>query len=218
MNKITSTYLFVFSFIVCVLFACNSKTKVDLTEEKTIHLVYDIPAVNENGELNVVIEIPAGTIQKWEVNKKTGQLDIEKIDGKIRKVDYLPYPGNYGMIPQTILPKALGGDGDPLDILILGPAAQKGSIVNCKIIGVLKLLDRGEQDDKLIAVQKNTKMYRVNDMNQLDSLYPGVSETIFTWFTNYKGPGKMQSQGFGKKEEAENILNEAIKAYKNVEQ
>lgn len=198
----------------CLLVACSSNHEIEKNVEQQQHLVFDIPPYNTDGELNAIIEIPAGTIEKWEINKESGELDIELINGKVRTVDYLPYPGNYGMIPQTLLPKELGGDGDPLDIIILGPSVEKGSIINCKLIGVLKLLDHGEQDDKLIAVQKGTDMYRVNTIHELDSSYLGVSENIATWFSNYKGPNKMKLQGYGEKAEAEQILIEAIEAFK----
>ncbi len=211
MNK----YIFSFLIIISILISsCEVINEVDSKISQKKHLVNDIAPYNNNGELNAVIEIPAGTIEKWEVNKQTGELDIEKISGEIRKIDYLPYPGNYGMIPQTLLPKSLGGDGDPLDIIILGPAGEKGSIVNCKLIGVLKLLDRGEQDDKLIAVQEGTKMFQIENIKQLDAKYFGILNSIETWFINYKGKGKMQPQGFGSKEEAQSILDAAIKAYK----
>lgn len=208
--------LFILILSILLLSSCSVKTETETPIEKKLHLVYDISSFNEIGELNAVVEISSGTIEKWEVNKETGELDIETIDGEIRKIDYLPYPGNYGMVPQTILPKELGGDGDPLDILILGPSVEKGNTVNCKVIGVLKLLDRGEQDDKLIAVQKGTKMYRLNDISELDSLYKGISLNIETWFTNYKGSNKMQSQGFGNKQEADKILSAAMKAYSKI--
>jgi len=60
------------------------------------------------------------------------------------------------MIPQTLLSKENGGDGDPLDVIILGPSISRGSVVKAHLIGVLKLLDGGEQDDKLIAIIDNS--------------------------------------------------------------
>ena len=73
------------------------------------------------------------------------------------------------MIPQTLLAKANGGDGDPLDILVLGPPVERGSVLSCKLIGVLYLKDRGEQDDKLIAVAENSpfeNLQSIEDLNQ----------------------------------------------------
>ena len=68
----------------------------------------------KNNHPQVVIEIPAGTIEKYEIDKKNGGLKIDQRDGKPRLIKFLSYPANYGMIPQTLLPKNLGGDGDPL--------------------------------------------------------------------------------------------------------
>ena len=187
----------------------NSNT---LVGEKNFLSGYE--PINPDKSLNVVIEIPAGTIDKWEVNKESGNMNWEIRNGKPRKVNYLGYPANYGMIPKTLLPKELGGDGDPLDVLILGPAVDRGTIVKAKLIGVLKLLDRGEQDDKLIAVMEGSIFYEVNSLKELDNSFKGVSTIIETFFSNYKGPGKMESQGFSENDEAKKILNNAIDEYK----
>jgi inorganic pyrophosphatase len=169
--------------------------------------------VFEDGDINVVVEIPTGSVQKWEVAKPSGEMKWQLVDDKPRKVKYLGYPGNYGMIPRTLLPKELGGDGDPLDVIVLGPAVERGSVIKCKIIGVLELLDRGEQDDKLIAVLEDTPFYSVNNMAELDANFNGVSEIVKLWFANYKGPGKMIPQGYADEIKAREILNAAIEAF-----
>ena len=74
-----------------------------------------LPAINENGTLNMVVEIPAGTNHKYEYDYGAKEFRIETINGNERVVDFLPYPGNYGFIPHT-----LSGDGDPVDVLVVG--------------------------------------------------------------------------------------------------
>jgi inorganic pyrophosphatase len=77
----------------------------------------------------VVIEIPSGTNEKFEVDKTTRQLKLEILnDGKQRLVNYLPYPFNYGMVPRTLLPKHLGGDGNPLGVIVLGKPIERGTV------------------------------------------------------------------------------------------
>ncbi len=169
---------------------------------------------NADGTINVVVEIPAGTTAKWEVSKPDGTMKWELVNGRPRVVNYLPYPGNYGMVPQTLLPKELGGDGDPLDVLVLGASVPRGSIVSAKLVGVLKLLDRGEQDDKLLAVSTDSPFSKIDDLDQLRTEFGGSLLIVETWFANYKGPGKMQSLGFANVASATNILNQAIAAYK----
>ena len=168
---------------------------------------------HKDGDVNALIEIPSGTLEKWELNKLNGKIEQEFIHKKARIVDYIGYPGNYGMIPKTLLSKEKGGDGDPLDVLVIGPPVARGSIIKSKIIGVLFLKDQGEQDDKLIAVSEKSRFYKLNDIAELNNNYRGVSEIIRLWFTNYKGPNKMKSTGFGNKLSAEKILNEAILNY-----
>lgn len=164
--------------------------------------------------VNIVIEIPAGTNQKWEVNKNTGFIEWQRI-GKdsLRVVNYLPYPANYGFIPQTLLNKNQGGDGDPLDVFLLGPGVERGSVVNSHIIGGIQMLDKGEQDDKLIAVSKDSHFGHIHSVSQLNIKYPGALEILTLWLQNYKGNNQIEIQSILDKEEALHMLNQAIDAY-----
>lgn len=161
--------------------------------------------VNEDGTVNVVIEIPAGDNDKWEV-KKEGTLRRDFKEGMPRVVQYLSYPVNYGMVPRTVLAKEAGGDGDPLDALILGPAIARGTVVRARLIGVLRLIDGGEKDDKVIGVRDAGPFTDVRSLEDLNRNYPGVTQILETWFLHYKGPGKMESLGFGEADEALRLL------------
>jgi len=165
--------------------------------------------VHSDPLVNFVVEIPAGTNAKWQVDKVTGKLEWERKDGRPRVVQYLAYPGNYGMIPSTSLPYEVGGDGDPLDVLLLGPALERGSIVHARPIGVLRLLDDGERDDKILAVQTQGPLSEVRDLASLDAHYAGALAIIETWFTHYKGPGRLVSKGYGDAAEALSIVKQA---------
>lgn len=177
------------------------------------NLLTDYEPLYPDGDINVIIEIPTGTIAKWEVTQPDGAIRWEFKDGKPRIVKYLGYPGNYGTIPRTLLPKEFGGDGDPLDIIVLGPPVPRGSAVKAKLIGVLKLWDEGEQDDKLVAALVDTPLYEANSIKELDEKFPGVTTIIEIWFVNYKGSGEIESRGYGEKEEAQQILEASIKAF-----
>lgn len=170
-----------------------------------------IPPITASGAVNVVVEIPAGTTAKYEMDKSSGTLEHERLDdGSLRYVDYLGYPGNYGFVPGTLLPSEEGGDGDPLDVVVLGPAAERGVLLRTRVIGVLRLKDGGEADDKLVAVELDGPLGDVESMDDLDRRYPGVSRILETWFVNYKGPGELKSGGFGTTEEANQILKQAV--------
>jgi inorganic pyrophosphatase len=173
----------------------------------------DYPPTDSSGNITVVVEIPAGTNAKWEVDKETGQLKWEFKKEKPRIVAYLGYPGNYGMIPRTILPKEQGGDGDPLDVIVLSPGVPRGSVVTARPIGVLKLLDGGEQDDKIIAVLPDSPLGGVSSLEELQSEFKGITDILEIWFSNYKGPGEMESKGFGDAAKARDIINDAVEAY-----
>ena len=174
----------------------------------------DFPYLNADGTINVVVEIPTGTTEKWEVEKKDGSLIWEFKNGKPRIVDYLGYPGNYGMVPQTVLAKELGGDGDPLDVVLIGPALPRGSVVKAKVIGVFKMIDGKELDDKLMAVSAGTPFFELNSVSELNKKFNGITQIIETWFLNYKGPGAVESKGFGDKEEAMTLLKVAAASFK----
>jgi inorganic pyrophosphatase len=191
----------------------TQKLELDQSSD-TLNVLTNITPYAQDGFVNALIEIPAGTIDKWELNKSSGKLEWESINGKPRKVNYIGYPGNYGMIPSTLLSKESGGDGDPLDILVLGPSTPRGSIVKCKIIGVLYLLDRGERDDKLIAISADSPLVDINNINELEYSYHGVLEIVKLWFENYKGHDLIKSPGYGNKTKAIDILKDAIEQYK----
>ena len=82
------------------------------------------------------------------------------------------------------------------------------------MVGVLKLLDGGEQDDKLIAVMEGTPFYNVNSLAELNTNFNGVSLIIETFFSNYKGHGEMEYLGLFDETEARKILDFAIEEYK----
>ena len=225
--KIRIIYYFIIVFISLpsLLYGDNRSTfygvapKLTYLDPYTIisdkHLWRDIPSIDEDGRLNVIVEIPAGRTEKWEVRKEDGALVWDFKKGKPRVVKYIGYPGNYGMIPQTLLPKKFGGDGDPLDVIILGPPILRGSIAKAKLIGVLKLRDGKEQDNKLITVGKDSPFYKVDSLEELDEKFPGILIILESWFLNYKGSGETESRGFGGTDVAKSILSRAIDYYRS---
>ncbi|MCH6200260.1 inorganic diphosphatase [Aquiflexum sp. LQ15W] len=222
MNKVTVRFIL---FLGIVLFSCQKRNESSVTvlpplpqvEEHSIkdsvHFLHGYPAMVGDSLINVVVEIPTGTLEKWEVNKENGHLELPEIDGIRRVVDYLGYPGNYGMIPQSLQDPAKGGDGDPLDILILGPPLTRGSLVECRVIGIIRMLDNGELDDKLIGLPAKGYLENIRTMKNLEDDYPGMIEILTIWFENYKGKGQVKIKSISEKEEAFQVLQEAIAAY-----
>lgn len=154
---------------------------------------YELAAFTEEG-MNVVIEIPAGTNRKIEYNMENKQFEVDVVDGKKRIIDFLPYPGNYGFIPSTMMDKERGGDGDALDILVLGESQETGTVMKVKPIAILELLDGGEIDSKIIGVPIDSSL-QVMNIDKFEDLlikYNGAQRIIETWFLNYKGLGEME--------------------------
>ena len=132
------------------------------------------------------IEIPAGTKQKWEFNFETGEMEKDYKDGKERIIQFLPYPGNYGFIPET-----LAGDGDPIDVIDLDEAGERGELKKVRIIGALNFEDKKEEDIKFIGVSPSGTFGHIQSIEQLLLEKPAVLEILKSWFLNYKKPGKM---------------------------
>ena len=148
--------------------------------------------------IEVIVEIPVGTHEKWEMQKSTGEIVWQHASGGSdgRVIDYLAYPANYGFIPNTELLISDGGDGDPVDVILLGPKIQRGERVMAQPIGILKMEDNGQRDDKVLAITGSQQFSGVDSLEELESSYPGVSQIISTWFANYKGGSVVVFQGW----------------------
>ena len=165
-----------------------------------------IPTFVREGVVQAVIEIPAGTNHKIEYKKGPRKFQYDKVDGKLRVIDFLPYPGNYGFIPSTLMDKKAGGDGDALDILVLSESVTTGDVLKVLPIATLSLKDGGEIDDKVIAVPllQELQIIKATSLKELESNYPEVKNMIEQWFLNYKGKGAMELIGWLNKEQTLN--------------
>jgi len=170
-----------------------------------LNLYKAIGAVNPDGTINGVIEIPQGTNAKWETDVDTGRIFWEIKNGVRRVVAFLGYPTNYGMVPRT-----LGGDGDPMDVLVIGKMELRGTIAKARVVGVMRMNDGGDVDDKLIAVEDGTALAGLT-MAQLEA--NGVGAVLKSWFESYKGPGEIVVTGFDGAEAAAAVLEESMAAY-----
>ncbi len=140
------------------------------------HPWHDLPnPVSSAGEaFNVVIEIPRGSKVKYEVDKPTGMLRVDRI-----LYSAVHYPANYGFLPRSYC-----GDGDPLDVLVLGnEPVYPLSIMQARAIGVMRMEDQG-QDDKIIAVHVHDPAFaEYMDLEQLPS---HTALEIQRFFQDYK--------------------------------
>ena len=129
--------------------------------------------------------------------------------GPPRVVQYLAYPTNYGIVPRT-----RAWDGDPLDVLVLGPSLPRGSVWAVRPVGLLRLTDAGERDDKILAVRPGAPLGTVRSLSALRRKHPGVTEILQTWFENYKGAASnLQSSGYGDAAEARQVIQDAARAF-----
>lgn len=125
--------------------------------------------------VNGIIEIPKNTRAKYELDKESGMLILDRV---IYSSMY--YPANYGFIPRTYC-----DDGDPLDIVVLTQIViEPLCIVPAKVIGAMQMLDQGEKDDKIIAVAIGDMS--VNHLNDVSELGPHFVKELQNFFEDYK--------------------------------
>lgn len=171
---------------------------------------------NQDGTINVVVEIPAGTSEKWEVNDDGTALVRDFTGDSPRVIDYLPYPGNYGLIPRTLLATEKGGDGGALDVMVIGEAVPRGSVVRARPIGIVRVVDRMEQDDKILAVMDGDTLKDVYDIEGLNARYPGAADIISIWWSNAHGKrSEVNLMGTGSRGQANAVIDYAAEAWKD---
>jgi inorganic pyrophosphatase len=155
--------------------------------------------------VNALIEIPQGSRSKYEVDKETGLLRLDRVI-----YSSFHYPVNYGFIPRT-----LGEDGDPLDILVLcSQPIQPLCLVEARVIGNMQMMDSGTRDDKIIAVA--AKDPSVNHFLKTDDLPQHFLLELKNFFEQYKvlENKKVVIDHFQDTKTAEQIIGEAIRLYK----
>jgi inorganic pyrophosphatase len=200
-------WVLLISSIVLFLFGCNLNNHRNEIVS-SLNYIHDIQPFTSDSLVNVVIEIPAGTNQKWEVSKQSGKIEWEKVStDSFRVVNYLPYPANYGFVPQTLLHNKSGGDGDPVDVFILGSAIHRSTICKVRIVGIIYMVDNDEQDAKLLAVGADDELFSdVNSYEMLSNNYVGVVEIIKLWLSNYKGVNSVKVDSVGDEKNAISFL------------
>ena len=176
--------------------------------------IYNTSTFSKDGTLNCVIEIPAGTNKKIEYNTKTNTFEVDQRNGKDRIISFLSYPGNYGFIPSTLSDNSKGGDGDALDMLLISESIPTGTIVEVIPIGMLKLLDNGEYDYKIICVPSDSQK-RIIDATTytvFSKKYSHAKDIIESWFLHYDiGGDTLTNEGWGDEKEALEEIRKSLK-------
>ena len=171
-----------------------------------MNIWHDIaPEMISPTDFSAVIEIPDGSNCKYELDKQTGLLRLDRV-----LYTSTHYPANYGFIPRTY-----ADDGDPLDVLVLcSESIHPMTLVQVYPIGVMRMIDNGALDDKIIAVPFSDPSY--NHYRSIDELPAHIFDEIMHFFSVYKQLENKQTavkELFDRKE-AEKIVAECIEAYK----
>ena len=158
-----------------------------------------------NSVYESIIEIPMGTKNKFEINKKTGKIKLDRV-----LYSALTYPGEYGFIEDT-----LSLDGDPLDILIISSYPTfPGCIVDARILGYLSVIDNGQHDEKVIAVvDKDPRFNHIQEIDDINHL----KDEIKDFFQNYKTLQniKVETKDFHDKNSAIKLIEECKIRFKD---
>jgi inorganic pyrophosphatase len=165
-----------------------------------------IPAgKNPPEDINVLVEIPQGSQIKYELNKESGALEVDRF---LYTSTY--YPFNYGFIPNT-----LSEDGDPIDVLVISSqAVHPGTVIPAKPIGILEMEDEAGIDWKVIAVPKEKIDPEYGKINDISELSDYLKSKIKHFFEVYKQlePGKwVKTKNFLDKTKAQEEIKKALK-------
>ncbi len=156
----------------------------------------------ENGVLNVVVEIPFGSTEKIEWSRTNMEMEVNR-----REPSTFPEPVNYGFIPKTT-----GGDGDNLDAIIISTSSiPTGSVIKSRIIGVMRFIDGGEVDDKIITVPVN----ETKAIDQILSINKDEIEFYFNHYKDYLHPGITRVLGWSNVDDAKATIFDSIKSWRN---
>ena len=165
--------------------------------------------LNHPDIIPAIIEVPKGSQIKYELDKRSGLVRVDRI-----LYSAVHYPANYGFIPQTYC-----DDNDPLDILVLGQESVAPlSIMRARPIGVMKMIDAGEADDKIIAIHEDDMQY--NCYHHIDDLPPHTLKTLKRFFEDYKilENKEVKIESFLGPEKAKEILKKAFDLYQQKKQ
>ncbi|SJL84456.1 inorganic diphosphatase [Vibrio palustris] len=161
------------------------------------------PGDYNNGIVNVVVEIPEGSNHKIEWNRELAVFQLDRVEPEI-----FAKPTNYGFIPQT-----LDEDGDELDALIItDQPLTTGIFLEAKVIGVMKFVDDGEVDDKVVVVPADDR----NTGDAIETLADLPKQLIkqiefhFNHYKDLKKPGTTTVESWGDVEEAKKVIAESI--------
>lgn len=163
-----------------------------------------IPARIKADDFIAVVEISKGSKKKYELDKETGFIILDRI---LHTSTH--YPANYGFIPRTY-----GDDKDPLDVLILcSEAIEPLSLVRCYPVGVMRMIDNGMNDEKIIAIPFNDPSY--NSYSSIDELPAHIFNEMKHFFNVYKELENKQTavKEFGGPQEAIEVIRYSIKNY-----
>lgn len=159
--------------------------------------------------INAIVEIPKDSQNKYEIDKKTGMVSLDR-------VLYSPmhYPADYGFIPET-----LAEDGDPADVMILGSDPLfPGCVVRVRPIGMLNMIDSGEQDNKIFGVQAdNPRFDSIKDISDIEKFHTHHLKEIAHFFKTYKElqGKKVEIIGWENAESAKKEIAKAQKMYQD---
>ena len=156
--------------------------------------------------IEVTIELPKGSRNKYEVDHETGKIYLDRY-----LFTPMAYPLDYGFIDGT-----LGEDGDPLDALVILPEpVLPGVIVPARVLGVFKMTDEAGGDDKLLCVIDDPRWAHLQDIEDVSQFQRDEIEHFFVHYKDLEPNKEVTGSGWGNKAEAEKIHAEAIARYKS---
>ncbi len=169
-----------------------------------MNILHSIPPLNDDGHLNVIVEIPKGSLNKYVLDKETGLIKLDRVSHTAQV-----FPFDYGFVPNT-----LWHDGDPLDVVLLTTAPLfPGVWVEARPVAVMDMNDSGDSDAKIIAVPSSDPRFK--NIKDLSDVNEHFIKEVTHFYEHYK---KLQNKvvtidGVRDKASAEAVIKESIELY-----
>ncbi|MGM0628897.1 MAG: inorganic diphosphatase [Patescibacteria group bacterium] len=170
-----------------------------------MNLWHDISSGTKE-EMNVIIEVFRGSKNKYEIDKETGLIALDRVMHTSQD-----FPFDYGFVPQT-----LWDDDDALDVVILTTyPLNSGVLVRARPVAIMEMIDSGDSDDKVIAVpSEDPRWSKVKDLSDINEHSLKEMEHFYSTYKDLQGK-KVQIKGFKGKDEAEKAFERSQKMYKD---
>lgn len=157
-----------------------------------------LPIYSNTGQLQAVIEVPAGSNHQMRYDPESKSFVPVKRAGEDRVIDFLPYPGNYGFIPSTLVEDPENGDGQPVRVLVISESVPTGTVMEVVPLGTVLLDKAGKIEHTVVAVpaKPSEQVLSATDYATFSEKYPAAKDILQKWLAQHDPQGRARIMGW----------------------